>query len=105
MAVLQLSGAYTCMLAQPLHITTGGGFTGPWESATLPLLQTTCAESTIPAMSLSAGCVPCTLVALLEDPAVIKVGVGIQEDVRRLARDYGVHIKVRAGMHGLLGMC
>ena len=43
-----------------------------------------------------SGCVPRLLAALLEDPAVIKVGVGIQEDVQRLARDYGVHVKVRA---------
>jgi hypothetical protein len=43
------------------------------------------------------GCrqLPRWLAQLLSSPAVIKLGVGIAEDARRLAKDFGVIMQVR----------
>lgn len=38
--------------------------------------------------------IPEVLRRVLEDSSIIKAGVGIQEDVRRLRQDYGVEVKV-----------
>jgi hypothetical protein len=49
------------------------------------------------------GFVPPALVSLLEDSNIIKAGVGIYEDVRRLKRDFGICVKVREDVQERLG--
>ncbi|GAX75718.1 hypothetical protein CEUSTIGMA_g3161.t1 [Chlamydomonas eustigma] len=39
------------------------------------------------------GFIPPALISILEDPTIIKAGVGIYEDVRRLRRDFGISVK------------
>ena len=49
---------------------------------------------------------PPLLVALLSDPSLVKAGVGIGQDVSRLAADYGILMQVCIrGMHmqGFMG--
>lgn len=40
---------------------------------------------------------PAAVVRVLTDPRVVKAGVGIQEDVKRLERDFGVRVRGQAG--------
>jgi hypothetical protein len=44
---------------------------------------------------LHVGHLPPALRAILQDPKILKMGVGIREDVRRLEEDYQVAVKVR----------
>jgi hypothetical protein len=73
-ALIQLCGPGGCLLLQP----------------TL-LLDNHATASLSPAL-------PPSLAALLSDAHVIKAGVGVHDDVKRLARDWGCASKVRVSI-------
>ena len=124
-SVIQLSSLKHCMIFRPLHTTANnseekGGSQKPSGQGTASSIVI-CGNRDMPAASLEQveilrvppssrappayshesssgdGMVPLKLRELLEDPRVIKAGVGIQEDVRRLNRDFGINVKV---VHG-----
>ena len=54
------------------------------------LIQIAFADRCILHHVLHSDGVPPSIVALLEDPSIMKVGFGIKQDIQRLARDYGL---------------
>ncbi|KAG2490455.1 hypothetical protein HYH03_011091 [Edaphochlamys debaryana] len=102
-SVLQLSTANCCWVIQ----TGGGTYALPppadphdaltASSASTPSVASASAEPTRahagPDQAQAGPSLPDCVVALLQDPRVIKAGVGIQEDVRRLERDFGVQVR------------
>lgn len=58
-----------------------------------------------PRYSRHAGHLPAELDRMLGDPGVIKAGMGILEDVRRLHRDCGTVVRVRGCMRGCMHAC
>jgi len=123
-SVIQLSSLKHCMVFRPLHMTAGminpidsgvpcdvpstdkqrgdqaAGSPKHPESRAVP--STDDQLQADPSSPAGKGLVPQKLRDLLEDPSVIKAGVGIQEDVRRLKRDLGIQVKVRRRPPGLL---
>ena len=112
-AVIQLSNATDCIILRPLLTTNCNGRDGQElgmtatrskrrsegrpESGSAALWQQGDAVASGEAVRSQGGLslVPQELRALLEDPCVIKAGVGIQEDVKRLRRDFGINVQVR----------
>ncbi|GLC42735.1 hypothetical protein PLESTB_001132900 [Pleodorina starrii] len=112
-SVLQLSSARRCWILQPPGGVAGGRSGSPGgdedqgakdccgvaepEAAGLPgPTQGAAAAAAVAAAAVerpAAGLLPAEVVRLLTDPRVIKAGVGIQEDVRRLERDFGVKVR------------
>lgn len=67
----------------------------PTAHSPLALLQlSTVDECLLVQMEHLQGAVPLSLIQLLEDPSVLKVGLGIAEDVRRLQLGFGIVVKV-----------
>lgn len=108
-AVIQLSNATDCIILRPLLTTHHGGRGGlelgltatcarPGPDAGLAgLWRRDVTDGEAEAMRFQDGyfLIPQEFRALLEDPCVIKAGVGIQEDVKRLRRDFGINTQVR----------
>ncbi|EFJ48844.1 hypothetical protein VOLCADRAFT_104579 [Volvox carteri f. nagariensis] len=102
-SVVQLASASRCWILQPAGSGSGATHSpcahqdGPTGSLPLglqlvppePQPGEECSEQA----RLHAGWLPGEVVRLLSDPRVIKAGVGIQEDVRRLERDFGVQVR------------
>jgi len=110
-SVIQLSSDADCVILQPLQllgsstglhaavqhpspapVTSQGTAAAPHAMDVPPPLPQLSPAVTDPGASKCEG-LPWELVCLLEDPAVVKGGVGIAEDVKRLRRDFGVHVR------------
>lgn len=97
-SVLQLSTASSCWVLRPgpgpvAPIPASGAANplGPDVDATADTgFATGAGGAHIPPQP---PLLPAGLVALLQDPRVVKAGVGIQEDVRRMERDFGVRVR------------
>lgn len=66
----------------------------PCRVSVVQLAGPCCATLLRPLHTRGSPALPPALVSLLQDPRVVKAGVGIAEDVRRLAADYGVAVRV-----------
>lgn len=77
----------------------------PTAYSPLALLQlSTVDECLLIQMERLQGAVPRSLIQLLEDPSVLKAGLGISEDVRRLQLGFGIVVQVCDGEMTCVGI-
>lgn len=86
LSVIQVSSLKHCFIFRPLLMTDR-----PNSLESVSKMDPSLATS-----KGRKGLVPHELRDLLEDPSVIKAGVGIIEDVRRLKRDLDISVKVKS---------
>ncbi|GFR45631.1 hypothetical protein Agub_g7039 [Astrephomene gubernaculifera] len=105
-SVIQLSTANRCWVLQPGDSSNEAPNVAASSSSSSAAPVVTAAASKEAAAAETAtpqsppapppgggGTLPAEVVRLMSDPRVIKAGVGIQEDVRRLERDFGVQVR------------